>query len=255
MADPSPVTPPVPAAAQEPTVPNEIAAPNGTAAPNETAAPNQTAETAPAPDTAAPWDTVPSAPPAPHGSASPEDTVTTREVGVVRESVLPHGAGSRPGSVLPQVGVPETPAEVTIVCPECGAPSTVSLARRDAGDFCPICDYPMFWARPQDRKGAAQDGVDDARWRSPGASGASLIATVPCPACRELNVPSAVVCVRCGADMNPPPPPEPEPVPLPVVAPAPQEIREPEPAEPFPWWWFATVIALVGVAWYVSIRY
>ncbi|OIQ84949.1 double zinc ribbon [mine drainage metagenome] len=191
----------------------------------------------------------------PHGTASPQATPVTPQLGVIRESVLPHGSAAQPGSVLPAAAVPDAPAEVTIVCPECGAPSTVSLARRDAGDFCPICDYPMFWARPQDRKGAAQDGVDDARWRSPGASGASLIATVPCPACRELNVPSAVVCVRCGADMNPPPPPEPEPVPLPEPAPVPQEIREPEPAEPFPWWWFATVLALVGVAWYVSIRY
>ncbi len=234
MADPSPVTPPVRATPQETAVPHETAVPRDTVPP-----------AAVSPDAASPLDT-----------ASPHGTAVTRPGSVIRESVLPHGTLSQPGPVFPPTGgVPDAPAEVAIVCPECGAPSTVSLARRDAGDFCPICDYPMFWARPQDRKGAAQDGVDDARWRSPGASGASLIATVPCPACQELNVPSAVVCVRCGADMNPPPPPEPEPVPLPEIAPAPQEIREPEPAEPFPWWWFAAVIAMVGIAWYVSIRY
>lgn len=146
----------------------------------------------------------------------------------------------------------DAPTEVTIVCPECGTPSAVALARRDADDFCPTCDYPMFWARPQDRTGGAQDGVDDARWRSPGASGASLIATVPCPACEELNVPSAAVCVRCGVSMVPPLPPVPVPVPQPVPYVPPVPPREPEPAERFPWWWIAAMAALYAVAWTVS---
>ncbi|MCR6493032.1 hypothetical protein [Cellulomonas sp. P24] len=219
-------------------------------------------ETAPVGESALPQQSaVPSENAVPFGTTAPlEATVPLQpavppQPGVIRDSVLPHGPGSPRVPGAPAITVPDAPAEMTIVCPECGAPSTVALARRDADDFCPICDYPLFWARPQDRKGGGEDGADDARWRSPGASGASLIATVPCPVCRELNVPSAVVCVRCGADMNPPPPPEPEPVPAPEPAPVPQEIREPDPAEPFPWWWFATVIAMVGVAWYVSIRY
>ncbi len=77
---------------------------------------------------------------------------------------------------------------------------------------------------------------------------------MPCPACHELNVPAAVVCIRCGADMVPPPPPEPVPVPLPepvVVVPAP-EVREPEPAEPFPWWWLAAVLGIAAVAWLIG---
>lgn len=158
-------------------------------------------------------------------------------------------------SAMPPAAAP-APAEVTIVCPECGTASAVSLARRDADDFCPTCDYPLFWARPQDRTVAAQDGPDDARRRSPGASGALLLATVPCPVCAELNLPSAVVCIRCGADMVPPPPPVPVPLPAPqpvVVVPvvAPRE----QPKVRFPWWWYLAMAAIGGIAWWVSTHY
>lgn len=167
----------------------------------------------------------------------------------VRTSVLP--------AVPPAAGAAAdvAPSEV-IVCPECGTPSPVALSRRDAHDFCPVCDYPLFWARPQDRVGDVQDGVDDARWRSPGTSGALLLATVPCPACAELNLPSARVCVRCGADMTPPPPAVPAPVPMPVPpAPAPPPPPPPQPRVRFPWWWYLAMLAIAGAAWWVSRHY
>lgn len=179
--------------------------------------------------------------------ASARGTHAVQPPGVpVRTSVLP----AVPAAVVPPAVVAAS-SEV-IVCPECGTPSPVTLSHRDARDFCPRCDYPLFWARPQDRAGDEQDGADDARWRSPGASGALLLATVPCPACAELNLPSAVTCIRCGADMTPPPPPPPVPVPMPVpvvVAPPPPP---PAPRVRFPWWWYLAMLAVAGAAWWVS---
>ena len=37
---------------------------------------------------------------------------------------------------------------IVIPCPECGTPSPVHTDQRLAEDFCPTCDYPLFWARP-----------------------------------------------------------------------------------------------------------
>ena len=161
---------------------------------------------------------------------------------------------TRTSAFPPPSGAPKASDEVTIACPECRTTSTVDLSRRDASDFCPTCDYPLFWARPQDRTGRAETATDDALRRQPGASGAALLATVPCPHCEELNLPNAQVCVRCGGDMVLPPPPEPVPAPLPVpvVVLPPAPIPEPEPPEPFPWWWFAAMAAVTAVAWLVA---
>lgn len=160
------------------------------------------------------------------------------------------------GGAAPAPVAAPAPAEVTIVCPECGTASPVALARRDADDFCPTCDYPLFWARPQDRTVPPQDGPDDARRRSPGASGALLLATAPCPVCEELNLPSAVVCVRCGADMVPPPPPVPVPLPVPQpVVVVPVVVPREQPKVRFPWWWYLAMAAIGGIAWWVSAHY
>ena len=35
-----------------------------------------------------------------------------------------------------------------VTCPECGAVAHVQAGARLASDFCPQCDYPLFWARP-----------------------------------------------------------------------------------------------------------
>ena len=113
---------------------------------------------------------------------------------------------------------------ITVTCPECGTVCYLRAGTRLASDFCPTCDYPVFWARPSGSAPVA-GGSDDALRRAPGASGAAAVATVACPTCSELNLPTAVTCVRCGSSMTPPPPPPapplPEPAPVVVVQPAP----------------------------------
>src|SRR6478735_4787900 len=108
---------------------------------------------------------------------------------------------------------------LVLACPECGTVSAVHADRRLASDFCPTCDYPLFWARPSSGAGLGDGSSDDALRRAPGASGNALSATLACPACAELNVPGARNCVRCGSLMDPPPPPPEPPLPEPVPAP------------------------------------
>lgn len=111
---------------------------------------------------------------------------------------------------------------LVLACPECGTVSTVHADRRLATDFCPTCDYPLFWARPSSSALADDGSSDDALRRAPGASGNAAPATLACPACAELNVPTSVPgarCVRCGSLMDPPPPPPPPPLPEPAPAP------------------------------------
>lgn len=113
---------------------------------------------------------------------------------------------------------------VALSCPECGAIGSVDPTRRDAADFCPHCDFPLFWAKDRIPIGAPADAGDDSLRRLPGALGRVVIASVPCPHCNELNLPTAAYCVRCGSSMQPvpmPPPPPPAPVRLPAPAPPP----------------------------------
>ncbi|MFL6162095.1 MAG: hypothetical protein ACJ74U_07700 [Jatrophihabitantaceae bacterium] len=140
---------------------------------------------------------------------------------------------------------------VSISCPECGAPGMVDPTRRDAGDFCRACDFPLFWSKDRISIGTPSDAGDDSLRRLPGALGRVVIASAPCPHCNELNLPTAVYCIRCGSAMQfvPPPPP----VPRPVYVPAPEPPR-PAPPEPEPerlWFWWLVLIAmfvLTGVA-------
>jgi hypothetical protein len=113
---------------------------------------------------------------------------------------------------------------ITVTCPECGTVCYLRAGTRLASDFCPSCDYPVFWARPSGPAPVAGSGDDSLR-RAPGASGAAAVATIACPVCAELNLPTALTCVRCGSSMTPPPPPPtpplPEPAPVVVVQQAP----------------------------------
>jgi len=147
---------------------------------------------------------------------------------------------------------------MVIACPECGTPSPVHTDQRLATDFCPTCDYPLFWARPSVPPAGAAGRAEDALRRSPGASGDAVPATLACPACAELNVLLASHCVRCGADMDPPPPPPPPapPAPEPVVI-----VTPPPPPEPcgHPRTWVVvlataavTVAVTLLVVWLVS---
>lgn len=164
-------------------------------------------------------------------------------------AVVPVRVSVRGGAVPTSAPAPAT---TTLVCPGCSVPATVTLSRRDADDFCPRCDYPLFWARREDAVGGPDGDVEAARRRSPGTAGADRLVSVPCPACAELNVPGEEWCQRCGADMTPPPPPLPVPVPLPEPEAAVVPAREPDPGEPFPLLWLVGMLAVAGAAWGVS---
>jgi hypothetical protein len=132
-----------------------------------------------------------------------------------------------------------TPAE-PVVCPRCGTPGVVDLARRDAAGFCSRCDYPLFWAVRQPAAGGVEAG-DDARRRLPGTVGAQTIASLTCPHCAEPNPPRTQVCLRCGRPMVIAP--EPAPVAV-VVPPPPAAAPAPEPA-PLPLWFVLFVVGLI----------
>jgi hypothetical protein len=133
-------------------------------------------------------------------------------------------------------------AREQIVCPECGTAAAVILNRRDAGDFCRVCDYPLFWT-PSAVVRDHGPGAGDALRRLPGTGGRQTVASVPCPTCAEANPISATTCLRCGGPMVIVPEPAPAPAPEPVAAPAPV----PPPAKPFPWWWVAAGVLTVAV--------
>jgi hypothetical protein len=122
-------------------------------------------------------------------------------------------------------------------CPGCGTDVVIEPGRRTADLFCPRCDYPLFWVPPP--AGYVADtteeapGADTVLRRRPGAAGVRLPATMPCPACAELNRVLAEVCIRCGSPMRPEPQVE-----VVVEVPPPPPPPEPEPDEP-PWLWIA----------------
>lgn len=113
-----------------------------------------------------------------------------------------------------------------ITCPSCGTVSHFEELGRDAGAFCRVCDYPLFWARPLRAEAGDGSSGDEGLRRLPGTAGRVALATIDCPACTEPNPVSAAICIRCGADLYPapptvvlpPPPPEPVPEPEPVGA-------------------------------------
>ena len=115
---------------------------------------------------------------------------------------------------------------VVITCPSCGTVSHLEDLGRDAGAFCRVCDYPLFWARPARPEGEASESGEEGLRRLPGTAGRVALATIDCPSCTEPNPVSASICIRCGADLHPvptvavpipPPPPAPEPEPEPVA--------------------------------------
>ena len=74
-----------------------------------------------------------------------------------------------------------------IVCPECGQVTTLTAIRRAADEFCPHCDYPLFWAPTALPLVAGSAASDATVRRLPGAGGRMMIGTLVCPACGELN--------------------------------------------------------------------
>ncbi|GAA2241533.1 hypothetical protein GCM10010401_12910 [Rarobacter faecitabidus] len=131
---------------------------------------------------------------------------------------------------------------VELVCPECGNVATTEAGRRSSTDFCPNCDYPLFWARGKVTTSAAVSDDDTGR-RSPGIAGAREAARLACPTCRELNDPAAAVCLRCGGPMT-----VPLPAPLPPApAPEPVVVRTEVKCNHWPVWTIILVTAAVSI--------
>lgn len=102
----------------------------------------------------------------------------------------------------------------TFECPSCGTENTVEQFRRDATEFCPVCDFPLFWAtietdEPEEVEelvAAGMGGIsgDSTRMRLPGAGGRQTLGGITCPNCSELNSPDHAFCSRCGFDLHAP---------------------------------------------------
>lgn len=136
----------------------------------------------------------------------------------------------------------------TITCPDCGFQADFERMRRGADEFCPNCDFPLFWAKSDVPMGVLEEAADATRRRLPGAGGRLTIGSRTCPECTELNRLSATHCIRCGADLDPPPPPEPEPIPEPIVVVVPPPPPPPAPAPTWPLW----VAVAVGTALFIG---
>lgn len=133
-------------------------------------------------------------------------------------------------------------------CPQCGTQGSVDFARRDANDFCRVCDYPLFWGRERVISPIGESSGDGGLRRLPGTVGHASLAALACPECAEPNQPSAEYCVRCGAPMHPVVVVAPEPEPLPKPEPLPEPEPEPRPTPWWMWWWpiiAAGVVALI----------
>lgn len=153
-------------------------------------------------------------------------------------------------STPPLAGAPAERRQ-TITCPSCKLASDVALNRRSSTDFCPQCDYPLFWTPESILLNTAEAAADSLR-RRPGTDGHDTVGSALCPNpdCREPNAVDALTCRACGGPMvivreRPAPVvvvPEPEPV----------EVVE-EPAGTPLWVWIVvgliTALALGLIIW------
>lgn len=128
-------------------------------------------------------------------------------------------------------------------CPGCGTMSHFDELRRSSAEFCRKCDYPLFWARPVAVGAQGEEsGSDTGHRRLPGTAGRVTVASQDCWSCREPNLLSAKVCVRCGVDLSGPPPA--------VVIPPPPvtrvvEVVAPPPPKPSIWPWIVLIVLFV----------
>lgn len=126
-----------------------------------------------------------------------------------------------------------------IECPGCGAEIDDVPAQRTSESFCPVCDFPVFFAAGPVVRVPAEDG---SRERNPGVAGRARSVSLPCPSCGEPNRRDALHCLRCGAVLVPPPV-----EPVVEVVPEPEPVPEPASPQPSRWWrWFVAGI-VVGV--------
>jgi ssDNA-binding Zn-finger/Zn-ribbon topoisomerase 1 len=169
------------------------------------------------------------------------DETPTTQVPATPEALTSAPRADPPPSAA---AVPISQRRESITCPECGTVAQVQLTRRESGDFCAKCDFPLFWTPSTIQLGeGATDGAT--LRRLPGTGGKQTVASTACPHCREANPITNSTCFRCGQPMAlAPAPPPPAPV---YVAPPPPM---PE-AKKTPWWVFA--IAGVTAALFVAL--
>lgn len=147
------------------------------------------------------------------------------------------GAAPEPAGSTASGAAPSPSAAQVVTCPECGTRAQVTLNRRESGDFCRNCDYPLFWT-PSKVYYDRSDGGDESLRRLPGTVGRATVASLNCPHCAEPNALSAQTCVRCGKPMQvvaPPPPP------TPVVVAPPPPAPAPPPEKGVSWWVWAVL--------------
>lgn len=135
-----------------------------------------------------------------------------------------------------------------IFCPECGHQSDLVSIRRSSEEFCPQCDYPLFWVSstvPTTTPGANSDTT---LRRLPGAGGRHRVGSKVCPECGELNPLAEIHCLRCTAELDPKPVEAPVVVVAPPPPPPPAPVPEPEPIVTPWWWWPAAVVIAAAIA-------
>lgn len=130
-----------------------------------------------------------------------------------------------------------------ITCPSCGTVSHFGDLARDAGAFCRVCDYPLFWARPARTEGDPGASAAEGLRRLPGTAGRVTLSTIDCPECTEPNLLAASICIRCGADLRPAPPTVQEP----VILPEPEPEPEAAPARKIWPWILVAALAIAAI--------
>jgi hypothetical protein len=141
-----------------------------------------------------------------------------------------------------------------IECPGCGTVTRLDGIVRTAEEFCPECDYPLFWAPAAMAAPAVEGGpLDTSLRRLPGTAGRTMIATIVCPSCAEPNPVRNELCLRCRGVLRPKP--EPEPAPLPPPPPPRVEVIPPPPPPPkrVVWPWMLLVLVLILAAVWIAI--
>jgi len=137
-----------------------------------------------------------------------------------------------------------------VTCPTCGTVSQLDEVNRDAGAFCRVCDYPLFWIRTA-TSAEGEGGLpgDPGLRRLPGTGGLVTVTMIRCWNCNEPNPITGVYCIRCGEELHPAPPVPllPPPLTVPIFVEPPPEPLPPKPPL-IPWAWVPAAVMAFTLA-------